>query len=529
MTPNASPAPEGTDADTVRRLRVGWFGGDPARHWLTRFVVLRALGLVYAVAFFVLVHQREGLIGSRGLAPAAAYLDRLRPHVPFWDPLTLFWLDASDTTLALATWIGLALSLAVLAGVENALVMLALWLVYLSFEHVGQIFWGYGWEILLLEAGFLGIFLCPVRSVAPLRDRVAPPVLVVWMLRWLLFRVMFGAGLIKLRGDPCWTDLTCLAFHYETQPNPNPLAWLLHQAPLWFHKAGVAFNHLVELVCPFLVFGPRWARHVGGGLIVLFQLILILSGNLSFLNWLTIAVALACFDDTLWARVVPRRLGARVEVLEDTKIASRARAIVVGVLAAVVAVLSVGPIGNMLSRGQRMNASFDPLHLVNTYGAFGSVGQERFEVIVEGTDAPIPGAEATWREYQFECKPGDVTRRPCVISPYHYRLDWQMWFAALPGHQNEIWFLHFVYKLLVGEPVVLALVEHNPFPARPPTFVRASLYRYEFTRFGDATGAWWRRDYVRGYLPPVSKDHAELRAVLHERGLLRGAGEAGAR
>lgn len=520
--PTAWTPADTADGETVRRLRVGWFGGEPSRHWLTRFVVLRALGLIYTVAFLVLVNQRAGLIGSHGLAPAATYLDRLRPHVPFWKLLTLFWLDASDTTLAIATWVGLALALAVLAGVENALVMFALWLLYTSFEHVGQIFWGYGWEILLLEAGFLGIFLCPVRSVLPLRDSVPPPVLVVWMLRWLVFRVMFGAGLIKLRGDPCWTDLTCLAFHYETQPNPNPLAWLLHQAPLWFHKAGVAFNHLVELVCPFLVFGPRLARHVAGGLIVLFQGMLILSGNLSFLNWLTIGVALACFDDSLWARVLPRALVARTDALERAKASSRPRAIVTGLLAAVVAVLSVGPIGNMLSPHQQMNASFDPLHLVNTYGAFGAVGRERFEVIVEGTDAATPGPDARWRPYAFECEPGDVARRPCVISPYHYRLDWQLWFAALPGHQNERWFLHLAYKLLIGEPVVLDLVERNPFPSRPPTFVRANLYRYRFTRLGEPTRDWWRRQYVRDYLPPVSKTHPQLRAVLAEQGWLTG-------
>lgn len=520
---NAPTAPSVTDAsdgETVRRLRVGWFGGEPSRHWLTRFVVLRALGLSYTIAFLVLVNQRAGLIGSHGLAPAAVHLDRLRAHVPFWKMVTLFWFDASDTVLAVASWVGLALALAVLAGAENALVMFALWLLYTSFEHVGQIFWGYGWEILLLEAGFLGIFLCPPRSLLPLRDPVPAPVLVVWMLRWLVFRVMFGAGLIKLRGDPCWTELTCLAFHYETQPNPNPLAWLLHQAPLWFHKTGVAFNHLVELVCPFLVFGPRYARHVGGGLIVLFQVILILSGNLSFLNWLTIGVAFACFDDGLWARVLPRRLVARVDALERAKRTSRPRTVVAGVLAAVVAVLSVGPIGNMLSRRQQMNASFDPLHLVNTYGAFGSVGRERFEVIVEGTDAATPGPGAHWREYEFECKPGDVARRPCVISPYHYRLDWQMWFAALPGHQNEPWFLHFVYKLLTGERAVLDLLDRNPFPSGPPRFVRAQLYRYRFTRIGERAHGWWQREYVRGYLPPVSKMHPQLRAILADQGWL---------
>lgn len=510
--------PTAGDAQTLASLRVGWLDRTPSRHWLTRFVYLRALGLIYTVAFLVLVAQRDGLVGSRGLAPAAVYLDRLRAAAPFWDPFTLFWLDASDTTLAFVSWVGLALSAAVLLGAENALVMLALWIVTMSFAHVGQVFWAYGWEILLLEAGFLGIFLCPVRSIRPLCDPVPPPVLVVWMIRWLAFRVMFGAGLIKLRGDPCWTELTCLAYHYETQPVPNPLSWALHQAPLWFHKGGVAFNHLVEVVVPFLVFGPRVARHVAGGLLVVFQTVLILSGNLSFLNWLTIGVCLVCFDDRFFERVLPRALSVRAHVLEAARTASRARQVVVSILAVVVVLLSIDPVSNMFSPRQRMNASFDPFHLVNTYGAFGSVGTRRFEVIVEGTDAEDPGPDAQWREYEFECKPGDVTRRPCVISPYHYRLDWQMWFAALPGYGLQPWFLHLVYKLLQGEPAVLDLLERNPFPAAPPRFVRASLYRYEFTHPGGEHAAWWRREYVRSYLPPLHAEHEALRAELARHG-----------
>jgi hypothetical protein len=504
----------GSDGDVLASLRDG-----RSRHWLTRFVFLRALGFIYGVAFLVLRQQWRGLLGSHGILPAARFLERLRGRVSFFDLPTLFLWGASDAVLSLGCSLGLCLSLAVLLGIENALVMAALWALYMSFCHIGQVFYGYGWEMLLLEAGFLAIFLCPVASVLPLRSRVAPAPVTLWALRWLLFRVMFGAGLIKLRGDACWRDLSCLAYHYETQPVPSPVSWLLHQAPLWFHQLGVAWNHVVELIAPWLLLGPRRARLVGGALVVLFQAILIVSGNLSFLNWLTIAVALACFDDGVLERCLPQRLGARARALESTRQSSTAQLVVSVALALVIGVLSVGPVLNMLSPGQAMNTSFDPFELVNSYGAFGSVGKVRREVIVQGTrDAQPDGAR--WREYGFHCKPGDVLRRPCLITPYHYRLDWQMWFAALGNVAREPWLLRFVYELLRGEPEVRALLASDPFGSRPPRFIRAELYEYRFSKLSEHGAAWWHRERVATYFRPLSLDDAELREALRARGWL---------
>src|SRR5262245_15801955 len=232
------------------------------------------------------------LLGSHGVLPIRTFIHDSRG---FWDAPSLFFLSASDGVLTGTCFIGLGLSLAVLFGVTNALVTTALWAIYLSFVHVGQIFYGYGWEMLLCEAGFLGIFFCPLRTLSPWKG--APSPILPYLVRWMLFRVMFGAGLIKIRGDECWRDLTCLAYHYETQPLPNPLSWYLHNMPMWFHKSGCLFNHFVELIVPWFYFAPRKIRHVAGLLTVVFQVILILSGNLSFLNWLTIVIAIPCFDD----------------------------------------------------------------------------------------------------------------------------------------------------------------------------------------------------------------------------------------
>jgi hypothetical protein len=509
---NETSMDQSSDGAVLASLRAGWLSAEAPRYWLTRFVFLRALGFVYSVAFLVLCNQWAGLFGSHGLLPAARHLTRIEDRLGFFELPTLFWLTASDGALGSACWLGMGLSLAVALGVENAL--------YMSFCHVGQTFYGYGWEILLLETGFLAIFLCPVAHVLPMRSRVAPASAVIWMMRWLVFRVMLGAGLIKIRGDACWTALTCLAYHYETQPVPSPLSWWLHQAPLWFHKLGVLFNHVVELGAPWLLFGPRWARLLGGALIVSFQVILIVSGNLSFLNWLTIVIALACFDDDLFSRMLPKGLVSRARALEAGRQHSRAQTVLVVALALLVGLLSYGPIRNMLSPGQAMNTSFDPLHLVNSYGAFGSVGKQRNEVIVQGTMDSSVGPATHWQEYEFKCKPGDVRRRPCLITPYHYRLDWQMWFAALGNIAREPWFLRLVYKLLHGEPVVQALLARDPFPKQPPRFIRAELFEYRFTHIGEKTDAFWHRRRVGSYLRPVSLHDPELRAFLAERGWL---------
>jgi hypothetical protein len=513
--------PGGSEEAAARAWRTGWLGEPPPSYRLTRFLFMRGLGLVYAVAFAILCQQTPGLIGSRGLLPARRFVARVHHAGSFLDYPSLFYWNASDTALNGLALVGLSLSLLVLAGLENALVMFALWALYLSYCHIGQIFWGYGWEILLLETGFLAMFLCPLRGLRPFANAVAPSPVVMWLLRWLLFRVMFGAGLIKLRGDPCWRDLSCLVHHYETQPIPSPASWLLHQAPVWFHQVGVAFNHVVELIAPFGLFAPRRVRHVAVGAMIAFQLLLIVSGNLSFLNWLTLVVCVACLDDSAFSRVVPARVRTAVERLDAVPRMSRAQGLATAVLASVVGLLSIGPVLNMLSPRQAMNQSFDPLHLVNTYGAFGSVNRVRNEIVLQGTHEQSAETAVAWREYELPCKAGDVRRRPCLITPYHYRLDWQMWFAAMSEAESEPWFVHLVYKLLVGERDVTRLLAKNPFAIRPPRFVRAELYEYRFTRLGDGSGAYWQRTRIGAYLDPVSLQSPALLRYLRAYGLLR--------
>jgi hypothetical protein len=474
------------------------------------------------------VQQLLPLLGSHGLTPILLYLERLAEHAgsrwaAFHRVPSLFWLDASDGFLQAMAWLGVVLSLPVLLGFANGVLLALLWALYMSFVHVGQVWYGFGWEIQLLETGFLAIFLCPPLDPRPFPRR-PPPIAIIWLLRWLAFRIMLGAGLIKLRGDSCWRDLTCLYYHYETQPIPNPLSRSLHFMPHWFNRFGALFNHLTELVAPWFVFGPRPARLAAGVLMMAFQIFLILSGNLSFLNWLTLVPVLACFDDAFLMRLLPGRLVRASLHAEEVARPSRVQQVVAGGVAALVAILSVAPVSNLVSGHQVMNTSFDPLDLVNTYGAFGSVGRERDEIVLEGTNDAVPGDDADWRPYEFKCKPGDPMRRPCVISPYHYRLDWLMWFAAMSSYQQHPWFLHFVGKLLEGDRSTLALLKTNPFQDQPPRYVRALLYEYHYTTPAEhgQTGQWWKREFLRAYLPPVSLKCGPFREMLEQQGWLGG-------
>ena len=418
-------------------------------YWLTRFVILRLVGCVYAVAFIAAARQILPLIGSHGLLPVDLFLRHVRnvlgsSFAGFVRLPSLFWFAHSDAVLQITAWIGFALACVVVAGYANAIVMAALWMLYMSFVHVGQDWYGYGWEIQLLETGFLAIFLCPLLDGRPFPKR-EPPAVVIWLFRWLIFRIMLGAALIKLRGDSCWRDLTALYYHFETQPIPNPLSRWFHFLPRWVLKAGVLFNYLAELVAPWFAFWPRLARHIAGVVMVLFQLTLIAGGNLSFLNWLTIVPALACFDDSFWSRILPRALVRKATAADVSAKPSLPMQRIAWGVAVVVGLLSFQPVVNMISPRQIMNTSFDPLDLVNTYGAFGSVGRERFNVVFEGTDAKIPDARATWKAYPYQALPVALDKRPVQIAPYQPRLDWRMWFAAMSTPDQYPLTLHLIW------------------------------------------------------------------------------------
>jgi hypothetical protein len=483
-------------------------------YWLTRFLILRFLGAIYAVAFLIAINQIIPLIGANGLLPVGMFLKRVgeslgSPGAGFLHLPSLFWLAHSDAVLLDAAWIGFVLSCVVVAGFANAPLLAVLWLLYMSFVNVGQDWYGYGWEIQLLETGFLAIFLCPLLDPRPFPKR-APPMPIIGLFRWLIFRIMLGAGLIKIRGDEVWRNGTALYYHFETQPLPGPLSRWFHFLPRPVLKSGVWFNFLAELVAPWFVFWPRLARHIAGSVIVTLQIILILSGNLSFLNWLTIVPALACFDDGFWSKLLPRPLVRRAEAVSARAEPSRPMLTTAWTVAIIIAFLSIRPVLNMLSPRQIMNTSFDPLNLVNTYGAFGSVGRERLNVVFEGT-MDIPGQNANWKAYRYKGLPVALDKRPPQIAPYQLRLDWQMWFAAMSSPEEYPWTLNLVSKLLHNDPGALSLFDGNPFPDKPPRYIRAVLYHYTFAPPGNPDGLWWNREQVGDFwLPAMSVNDPRL-------------------
>ena len=472
---------------------MGWFNSP--EYWLSRMVFQRSLAAIYLIAFLAAALQFRPLLGTDGIQP----IPRFVRIVAFRRSPSLFHLHYSDRFFATIAWTGSALSAALVAGGGDRLPLWAsmvvwamLWATYLSIVNVGQTWYGFGWETLLTETGFLAIFLGPAHS--------APPTLLLWLLRWLLFRVEFGAGLIKIRGDSCWRDLTCLRYHHETQPMPGPFSWWFHHLPMPLHKVEVAANHFTQLVVPFALFLPQPGARIAAAIMIVTQLWLMASGNFSWLNAITITLALPVLGDSVYRHALHVSL---------PHLSSPAwhEGIVVAVVA-VVSVLSWYPVRNLLSSRQAMNTSFDPLRLVNTYGAFGSITRVRYEVIVEGTEDAHIGANTEWREYEFKGKPGDTRRRPSQFAPYHLRLDWLMWFAALsPGYATS-WFTGFVDRLLRNNPDTLKLLRHNPFPASPPAFVRARLFEYRFTSREErrSTGAWWSRNPVSDYLAPVNRE-----------------------
>jgi len=477
-------------------------------YWLTRFMILRLLGVVYAVAFLVAINQLIPLIGSDGLTPLGIFLKRVSAALGsdgagFMRLPSLFWLWHSDTALVTVAWVGFFLSLVVVAGFANAPLLFILWFLYMSIAHVGQEWYGYGWEIQLTETGFLSIFLCPLVDIRPFPRREAPlPIIVLF--RWLIFRLMFGAGLIKVRGDEIWRNGTALYYHFETQPIPGPLSRWFHFLPHILLKLGVWFNWLAELVAPFFAFWPRIARHIAGVVMILLQVMLILSGNLSFLNWLTIIPALACFDDGFWSKILPRTLVRKAQVASTRAEPSKPMKITAWVVTVIIAFLSFRPIGNLLSAGQIMNTSFDPFDLVNTYGAFGTVGTERLNVVFEATLGEDSSDNGNWQPYIYKGLPVLLNKRPPQIAPYHLRLDWQMWFAAMSSTDDYPWTFNLVWKLLHRDKGALSLFARDPFPGKAPRYVRAVLYRYAFAKPNTPNGILWTREKIGVWLAPVS-------------------------
>jgi predicted DCC family thiol-disulfide oxidoreductase YuxK len=478
-----------------------WLWGsdyEPPHFDLVSWLFLRALGLIYLIAFVSFSVQALGLIGSHGILPLSEFVGVIRTHVGAQGyrrfPM-VFWLDQSDFAIGTACWAGTALSLLLISNVLPRISLFLLYALYLSLYHAGQIFMGFQWDALLLEAGFLGLLL----SIATKPG--------IWLLRWLLFRLMFLSGSVKLlSGDPTWANRSALSYYFQTEPLPTPLAWYAHHLPQGVLAASTAATLLIELGLPFLIFFPRRLRFVAAFGFLWLEALILLTGNYAFFNLLTMALCLVLFDDAALRKALPQRMTRVVQrhlrYIEPRKMVSLTVGACAGLIVFVGLIQLHAEFGGQISAPAGwINDELESLGIVNTYGLFAVMTTTRPEIIVEGSNDGV-----RWREYAFKYKPGDVMRRPLWNFPFQPRLDWQMWFAALGTASENPWFTSFLQRLLENSSQVTALLGSNPFPDTPPLYVRALLYDYRYTNREEkkATGAWWVRQPEGIYYPAIA-------------------------
>jgi lipase maturation factor 1 len=469
----------------------------PWRFAQTEWLFLRLLAITYLIAFGSLVRQISGLIGARGILPLGGYLAAVSKALGargYWSVPTIFWLAHSDWFIQAACLAGVAIAVALLSGILKSgwerMLLVCLYVLYLSLSSAGQDFLSFQWDSLLLEAGFLAIFLGNSKFV-------------VLLFRWLLFRLLFLSGAVKLTShDAVWRDGTALAFHYMTQPLPNLVAWYMYQLPLAFQRFSTGVTLFIELGMPFLFFAPRMWRLCGAAGALFLQVLILLTGNYTFFNLLTMSLCVFLFDDRDFERL---RLRAHASMTKPAAVAA---------VAIVILVLSFSELHQTF-----FEAPFDtenavvqvaaPFQIANTYGLFASMTTTRPEITVQGSNDGV-----TWLDYKFRFKPGDLRDAPRQVAPYQPRLDWQMWFAALSDYRSTPWFTNFMVRLLQGSPDVLGLLGPNPFPSAPPKYVRAQLFDYSFTNFAmrRATGNWWKREPRGLYFPQISLEDVHVRS-----------------
>jgi predicted DCC family thiol-disulfide oxidoreductase YuxK len=466
------------------------------RYALVSWVFLRLFGAIYVAAFASLGVQVLGLIGHDGIMPAGEFF--AAAHRALGDSAyrflpSLFWLDWSDAALVAGTWLGMALGCLVILDRWTRAALAGSFALYLSYVYAGQAFMSFQWDALLLEVGFLAIFLTGGSSI------------IVWLFRWLVFRYMFLAGIVKLlSGDSAWAGLTALEYHFWTQPLPTPLAWYAAQLPAWLLIGATAAALIVELACVFLIFLPRRLRAAAACCILLLQSLILLTGNYNFFNLLTMLLCVFLFDDAALRRLVPRRLESRAQSRAPRP--GRAATVVAALLALIVLPLGVNRIWQALVQADvpllgAVSRAIAPFQIVNPYGLFAVMTTTRPEIGIEGS---ADGIE--WREYVFRYKPGPLSRPPRWNIPHQPRLDWQMWFAALGNIRENPWMISLMRRLLEGTPSVLALLDSDPFAGAPPRYVRARIYDYRFAdrRTHSATGQWWERRLEGDYFPAIS-------------------------
>ncbi len=471
----------------------------PARYELLSWIFLRLLGLIFLVAFVSFGVQALTLIGSQGVLPLSEFIANIRSSIGiagYWHVPMIFWISASDFLIQLVCWLGAGFSLLLIAGILPRLSLAMLYIFYLSLIYAGQRFMSFQWDLMLVEIGFLALIL----TVA-----IKPG---IWLLRFMIFRFMFVSGVVKIAsGDQTWRDLTALNYHFETQPLPTPLAYYAHHLPETILRFGTGLTLFIELIVPFLIFMPRKIRFAAAFCFLVFQFIILLTGNYNFFNLLAIVLCLMLFDDAAVKTVISSRLVSWIKQRAKVVRSHKMVAIVAYFMAFWTVSASFIQFNNRFFDSQNIPAvlqwidrSIAPLYLVSTYGPFSIMTTQRPEIIIEGSDDG-----QLWQAYTLKYKPGDIKRGTFYNIPHQPRIDWQLWFAALDDQNQNPWFARLLERILEDKPVVKSLFAYNPFLEEPPRFVRAMLYHYYFASPEQRAkeNIYWRRELIGTYFPAV--------------------------
>jgi len=502
---------QNSDKNTVllkHRKLPGWLSSlcrgkdhDPTEYETITWLFLRLLGCIYLAAFISFGIQAPGLIGTDGILPLIQHQEflylipglQVQLKIP-----NIFWLSGSDVFLQMVCLTGAIFSILIIINVLLRTSLVILYLLYLSLFEAGQIFMAYQWDLLLLEAGFLAIFL-PTQSIV-----------IIWLYRWLVFRFMLLGGLVKiLSHDPSWGNLTALTYYFETQPLPTPLAWYAHHLPDWMLLTGTATTLIVELMIPFFILLPRRFRMFAAGCFIILQSLIMLTGNHNFLNLLTISLCLFLFDDSAIKKILPTFFRRIPSTTISNAVQPKWLKVGLAGLAIVILTISSSQLwrlckGSDLPVAASLAKVFEPMRIVNAYGLYSIITTSRHEIVIEGSND-----QNTWVEYAFKYKPGNLKSKPVWTILHQPRLDWQMWFAALSDRDHNPWFGNLLYRILQGNKAVNDLFESNPFPDTPPGYIRAVIYDYHFSRskLKDDRGQWWTRNRKRVYQPITYLSH----------------------
>lgn len=477
---------------------------------LIEYIFFKFLAIIYLIAFVSLWTQILGLIGSEGVLPASQFLQAAKTEYgdnSFWFVPTLYWLNSSDLFLVILCIFGVNFSILLFFNIFRSLMLFFLWFIYLSFVVVGQDFLSFQWDILLLETTFLSMFLSLAKSFSSSRLYMV----FLWLLRLLLFKLMFLSGAVKLMSnDLAWRDLTALTYHYETQPLPNFISYFFHFLPLLFHKISCVIMFLIELFVPFLIFANRKFRICAAYIFIFLQFLIALTGNYCFFNLLTVLLCVLLLDDKVFPGFIKNKFSSKSSIVNTEVKAINWTLIVFASLILVLNVMQFSRVYRLSiawpSELQKLYSFVLPFRTINTYGLFAIMTTTRNEISIEGSNDKV-----SWIEYNFKYKPDDLNEMPKIVAPHQPRLDWQMWFAALSNFRNNPWFVNLCYRLLVGSKDVLNLLDKNAFSDNPPKYIRATFYEYKFSkRSSQNEKNWWKREYRGLYFPVVTLKNNSL-------------------